>query len=117
MLKESAELLGLLRVIVEKQLMPTSISLLELTELPPLQVSRGMTNAKSACTSLLNRMVDIIGNLFLPDNKDLLMRWWMSDGVQYSNGEQLLPAINYQKHPTNDQVDDVHRCVTSIHDG
>jgi hypothetical protein len=63
-LKESAELLGL--TVKEKQLMPTSISLLELTELLPSQASRAMTNVKSARKSLLNAMVDMIGtNLFL----------------------------------------------------
>jgi hypothetical protein len=114
-LKESAELLG--STFNEKQLTPTSIiSLLELTELLPLQASRAMTNAKSACMSLLNVMVDIVGaNLFLPDNNDLLIQW-MSDGRRYSNGERL-PAINYGKHPANHQrflTNEAVHCIRHI---
>jgi hypothetical protein len=52
------------------------ISLLELTELLSLQASRAMTNVKSAHMTLLNVMVDMIGNLFLPDSNNLLIPEW-----------------------------------------
>jgi len=68
------------------QLMPTSISLIELNELLPGQLSRASNNVKSVRMSLLNAMVDVIGELFRPDTNDLLLQW-KSDGARYANGE------------------------------
>eukprot|EP00978_Attheya_sp_CCMP212_P041603 scaffold240595_cov63-Attheya_sp.AAC.3 len=94
MLTESSVSLGL-RMVDKQQLMPTSISITitELTELLPAKLSRAMKNVKRVHTSLLNAMVDVIGELFLADTNELLLEW-KSDGARYANGEQL-PAINY----------------------
>ena len=107
-LNESAEILGL-RI---DQLIPTTISLLELNELGLGQASRGMVNVKIARTS----MFDKFGDLFLPNNDDLLVQWTSVDGARYSNGERL-PAVNYGKHPANDQrflTDEAVHCIRHI---
>jgi hypothetical protein len=74
----SSVLLGLM--VDQQQLMPTSIIITELTELLPAQVPKAMNNVKRVRTSLLNVMVDVIGELFLPDTNDLLLQC-KSDGA------------------------------------
>eukprot|EP00978_Attheya_sp_CCMP212_P002263 scaffold4659_cov73-Attheya_sp.AAC.3 len=99
----------------KQHLMPPSISITELTELLPAQLSRAINNVKSVRTSLLNAMVDVIGELFLPDMNDLLLQW-KSDGAQYANGERL-PAVNYQKHAANGHLsltDEAVHCIRHI---
>jgi hypothetical protein len=72
-LEESAESLGL-RV---EQLIPTTISLYDLNDLVPIQVSRAMVNVKK----VRNAMFEKLGNLFLPNDNDLQVRW-TSDGAR-----------------------------------
>jgi hypothetical protein len=113
-LKKSRESLGL-SIIDKKQPIPTSISLSELIELLPIQVSRTLVNINNACRSLLSPIAEMPGNLFHPDNNDFHLKW-MSAGAQYSNGRQLT-AINYRKHPTSDQrflKDKAIHCMSCI---
>jgi hypothetical protein len=112
-LEESADSLGL--SVEAKQLTPTTISLAESNDLMPSQASRAMSNVKSARASLLNAIVDKLGNLFLPNEDDLLVQW-TSDGARYSDGERL-PAVNYGTHQANDQrflTDEAVHCIRHL---
>jgi hypothetical protein len=73
-LEELAESLGL----SVEQLIPTTISLLELNELVPMQLTMARLNVKMARHSMLEKRDD----LFLPNDDDLLVRW-KSDGARY----------------------------------
>ena len=72
-LRQSAESLGL--TVDDKDLMPTSVSLLEFNVMLPYQLARAMVNVKSVRTSLLDSMVEMIGNLFLLDKNGLLLSY------------------------------------------
>jgi hypothetical protein len=113
-LKVSAESLGL-NLEGKQQLMPSSISLSELTQLSPVLVSRAMVNVQKARTSLMTASVALLGGSFLPDKNELLVKW-LSDGARYSAGERL-PAVNYLKHPDNNQrflTDEAVHCIRHI---
>jgi hypothetical protein len=111
----SAESLGL-RFLCVMQLIPTSISLQELTDLLQTQVARAMTNVKSTRKALLSAMGDVLGtNFFHPDGNDLVVQW-TSDGSRYLSGERL-PVINHRKHPANNQrflTDEAVHCIRHI---
>jgi hypothetical protein len=98
------------------QLIPTSISLQELTDLLQTQVARAMTSVKSTRKALMSAFGDRLDTkLFQPDINDLLVQW-TSDGSRYSNGERL-PVINHRKHPANNQsflTDEAVHCIRHI---
>eukprot|EP00978_Attheya_sp_CCMP212_P034716 scaffold146925_cov64-Attheya_sp.AAC.1 len=61
----------------------TSISITDLTELLPAQLSRARNNVKHVCTC-----DDVIGELFLSDTNDLLLQW-KSDAACYADDQHF----------------------------